>query len=58
MKVSFEKVQAALVAGDITVEQFAQILVDNFGKKKTRQMLRRNLGAAFDEALKEVQDER
>ena len=43
MKITFEELQAALVEEQITFEQFLEVLVDNFGKKKTRKILRRNI---------------
>lgn len=46
MKMSFDKVERAFINEDITLEQFIQILVDNFGPRKTRQILRRNLEIA------------
>jgi len=52
MKISFTKIQEALVDGRITIEQFVEILVDNFGQKKTRKILRQNLKLAVEKEIK------
>lgn len=44
MKVDLAEVERAFVKGFISIEDFVKIQVENFGKKKTRQILRRNLG--------------
>jgi hypothetical protein len=49
MKIAFEKVQEAFVDGRITLEQLIEILVDNFGPRKTRQILRKNLELALEQ---------
>lgn len=46
MKFTFEQVQHAFVNEDITLEQFIEVLVENFGAKKTRKILRKNLELA------------
>ena len=54
MKFTFEQVQNAFVSGNITLEQLIEVLVDNFGAKKTRKILRHNLDLALKkEASKE-----
>lgn len=40
---TFEEVQNAFVKESISLTSFAEILADNFGKKKARKILRRNL---------------
>jgi len=40
---SFDAIQDAFSAGEISLQSFAEILADNFGKKKARKILRRNL---------------
>jgi hypothetical protein len=47
MKVTFEKLEAAFIQEEITLEQFIEVLVDNFGAKKTRKIIRRNLELAL-----------
>jgi len=48
---SFEEIQSAFVNGSISLKAFADILSDNFGKKKARKILRNNL----DIHLKQMQ---
>ena len=48
---TFEEIQRAFVSGSISLKAFADILADNFGKKKARKILRNNL----DIHLKEMQ---
>jgi hypothetical protein len=40
---SFEEVENAFSTGSISLKSFAEILADNFGRKKARKILRRNL---------------
>jgi hypothetical protein len=40
---SFEDIQNAFSSGEISLNAFAEVLGDNFGKKKTRKILRKNL---------------
>jgi hypothetical protein len=47
MKMSFDKVQQAFINRVITLEQFIDILIDNFGAKKTRKILRKNIELAL-----------
>lgn len=42
-KYSFEDIQDAFSNGSISLQNFAQVLADNFGKKKARKILRKNL---------------
>jgi len=51
MTFTFEEVEHAFTCGDISLKSFAEILADNFGKKKARKILRNNL----DIKLKEEQ---
>ena len=46
---TFDEVQKAFVDESITLLSFAEILADNFGKKKARKILRRNLELKLDE---------
>lgn len=39
----FNEVENAFACGDISLKSFAEILADNFGKKKARKILRNNL---------------
>lgn len=43
MKIEFNKIQDAFIDGRITLEQLIEILIDNFGTKKTLKILRKNL---------------
>lgn len=57
MKVTFEKLQEAFVDGRITLEQLIEVMVENFGPRKTRQILRRNIEIALEqEAIKASQE--
>jgi len=47
----FEEVEKAFTDGSISLTSFAEILAENFGKKKARKILRRNL----EIKLKEMQ---
>lgn len=47
MEFTLKQVEKALINGDITIEQFIQILIDNFGKKKARKILEYNLKLAM-----------
>jgi hypothetical protein len=42
-KYSFEDIQQAFTDGSISWLNFIEILVNNFGKKKARKILRKNL---------------
>ena len=48
---SFKEVEKAFVNGSIPLQSFAEVLSDNFGKKKARKILRKNL----EKKLKELQ---
>ncbi len=41
--VDFSELENAFSNGSISLKSFAEILADNFGKKKARKILRRNL---------------
>lgn len=45
----FDEIQAAFVEGIISIEQFTEILIANFGKKKAMKILRHNLKLARKE---------
>lgn len=49
MKVSLEDLQKALINESITIDQFIEVLIDNFGPRKTRQILRKNLALALNQ---------
>lgn len=40
---SFDDIQNTFAAGEMSLQSFAEILADNFGKKKARKILRKNL---------------
>jgi hypothetical protein len=42
-KFSYESIENAFAKGDISLIAFAEVLSDNFGKKKARKILRKNL---------------
>lgn len=48
-KFSFEDVELAFSGGHITLSQLYEILADNYGKKKARKILRRNLDVKLKE---------
>ena len=50
MKLTLEELQEAFISEMITVEQFIQVLKDNFGTKRTRKILRKNLELAMRQA--------
>jgi hypothetical protein len=39
----FEEVEQAFANGSISLKSFAEVLAENFGKKKARKILRNNL---------------
>jgi hypothetical protein len=39
----FEDIQRAYIDGSISLKSFAEVLADNFGKKKARKILRKNI---------------
>jgi hypothetical protein len=43
----FRDIELAFSGGHITLEQFAEVLRDNYGEKKARKILRRNLETAL-----------
>ncbi len=47
MEISFELLQEAFVQGQITLEQFIEILIDNFGEKDARRILKKNIKIAL-----------
>lgn len=48
---AFTELEQAFVSGHISLQSFAEVLADNFGKKKARKILRRNL----EKILKELE---
>lgn len=52
MKVTFEKLQEAFIQGRISVNQLIEVLIDNFGAKKTRQILHKNIELALKQESK------
>ena len=48
-KFTFEDVELAFSGGHISLLQFAEILADNYGKKKARKILRNNLDIKLKE---------
>ncbi len=53
MKIDFDKVQEAFVDGRISIEDLFEILVDNFGHKKAKKIIMRNLELAREIEVKE-----
>ena len=47
MRLTFEELQEAFVSEQITLDQFIQVLIDNFGAKKTRKIIRKNMELAI-----------
>ncbi len=45
----FQEIENAFASGDISLKSFADILADNFGKKKARKILRNNLDLKLKE---------
>ncbi len=45
-QVDFEELQDAFISEAITLEQFIEVLIDNFGYIKTKHILKRNLKLA------------
>ncbi len=45
----FHEIENAFSSGTISLKQFAEILADNFGKKKARKILRNNLDIKLKE---------
>lgn len=52
MKIKFEKVQQAFIDGVIDIDQFIDILIDNFGVLKTRRILEHNIKLAMEKECK------
>lgn len=46
MQIDFEILQEAFVEGQITIEQFVEVLIDNFGYLQTKKILKKNLKLA------------
>lgn len=46
---SFKELERAFVVGAISLQNFAEILADNLGKKKARKVLRKNLDIKLKE---------
>lgn len=47
MQCTLEDLQSALVDERITLEEFIEVLIDNFGAKKTRKIIRHNIRLAM-----------
>ncbi len=45
----YKDVEKAFIDGAITLKSFSEVLADNFGKKKARKILRRNLDLKLKE---------
>ncbi len=48
MQVSFDDFQKALVDGRITIHQFLEVMVDNFGQKRAMEIIKENLDIAME----------
>ncbi len=46
LKIDFEDFQECFINGDITLDQFIDVLNDNFGHIKTRAIMKKNLKLA------------
>jgi hypothetical protein len=54
MKVTMEELQFYLISNVITLEQFVQVIIDNYGEKKATEILINNLRLALSkETLQE-----
>ena len=54
MKFTFDQIQQAFIEQRITLNQLIEILIDNFGVKKTRKILRCNLKIALEKERKNI----
>lgn len=52
MKASFDKIQEAFVEGRISLKELIEILIDNFGEKKTQKILSHNIELAIEKEEK------
>jgi len=48
MKFIWEQIEEAFIDGRITLEQLIEVLIDNFGVKRTRKIIRTNLRLAIE----------
>lgn len=48
-KFDFDDIENAFATGVISLQSFAEIIADNFGKKKARKILRKNLDIKLKE---------
>lgn len=56
MQFTYQQVEDAFGAGDINIHQFIEILVENFGKKATRRLIKKNLKRAIRHEAKVARD--
>lgn len=52
MECTLEDLQEALVDERITLQQFIEVLVDNFGAKQTKKILKNNIRLAMKQERK------
>jgi hypothetical protein len=52
MQCTIEDLQEALVDERITLEQFIEVLVDNFGAKRTKKIIKHNVRLAMKKERK------
>lgn len=52
MECTLEDLQEALVDERITLEQFIEVLVDNFGAKRTKKIIKHNVRLAMKQERK------
>lgn len=54
MQCTFDQLQNAFINGSITLEQFVEVLTDNFGQKRTKKILKHNLKKAIRDENKRI----
>jgi len=52
MQCTIEDLQEALVDERITIQQFIEVLVDNFGAKRTKKIIKHNVRLAMKQERK------
>ena len=54
MMASWEEVQQAFIDGYISFDDLVEVLVDNFGLKKTNEIIKRNLELSLKDSHKNI----
>jgi hypothetical protein len=57
-EVSFDQLQQAFVEERITLEQLVEVLIDNFGAKKTRKIIEKNINLALKQERKRLLEDK